>query len=653
MTSFLKQNIHWFVAGALLILLATLSLLSEGYYGGTDNINHYFLSRYAFQYPHLFLDSWGRPLYTILSSPFSQFGFQGTKLFNVLLGVLSAWFAYRIAKMENISPSFLALIFVCFTPIYCVMLITGLTEILFSFVLIASVFLFYRGNYIASAIVISFLPFARTEGYVLIPIFFLALWMRRKYKAWPFLAFGFVFFSILGSFYYKDLFWVVTKFPYPVLHGHPVYKETGDLFHFLQNRNFITGLPLEILFLGGIIQLIRELFSREKHIVRQALIFSVLILLPVLIYLALHSVLYWRAMGGSMGFVRVLAGVLPLAAIVSLKGFQGIVDVFRGSRWLYASAIFLVIFLVARTNFKTYEFPVPLDTEESCIKEASIWHQNSQYAKLPFFFTDLNVPFFKDINAYNTAVCKCGWFFYVSGIYTLPDSAVLIWDSHFGPNECQVPLDTILNNPNLRLIKHFQPPKPWITLGGHKYEVLLMQNLPGRPKSDNYAILDSMLIADTVRLGRHSVYKTAFEGPTEGIDGSKLSVNQAFSGQRSFLVDAQTEYSPGLFRSMSEISKKPDGIQIFASVYIYLADSLTTTNTPFVVSLEHEGKSYSYTPVYLEKSGLKPGQWNQVRLTAQLPGIQSEKDILKVYIWNPGKRRFYMDDLKVDILQAE
>jgi len=650
MISFLKHNIHWFIAGGLLILLAVLSLLSDGYYGGTDNINHYFLSRYALQNPHLYLDAWGRPLYTILSSPFAQFGFQGIKLFNVLLGVLTAFFAYRISKTVEMPAAWLVMIFVCFTPVYCVMLMTGLTEILFGFVLVLAVFLYYRGNYIAAAIVISFLPFARTEGYVLLPVFFLALWMRRKYRAWPFLAFGFIFFSILGSFYYKDILWVINKFPYPVTHQHPIYKETGDLFHFLESRDFITGLPLEILFLAGIFQMIREFFSREKHVRKQVLLFSVLVFLPVLVYLVLHSVLYWRALGGSMGFVRVLAGVLPLAAIVSLKGFGGIMQFFKGSRLIYGLLTVLITFLVVRTNFVTYQFPVPLDPEEKTIKEASLWFKSSPYRNHYIFFTDLNVPFFMDVNPYNWDECNCGWFFFVSGIYTLPDSAILIWDGHFGPNECQVPLDTIMKNPRLRLIRHFQPVQPWITYGGANYEVYLMMNLPGRKNPDNYAILDSLRNTETTGLTRTPIYRCAFEGGSPGSAGLKLSHDQAFSGKTSFLVNAKKEFSPGLFRQISEVTSRTDGMRISASVYIYPADSASGSKTPLVVSLEHDGKTYSYASFSLETCRMKPGQWNLVRMTTQLPAIQSGKDILKVYIWNPGKRRFYMDDLSVDLL---
>ena len=196
-----SKNLHWFLLIMVFILLIVLSFLSEGFYGGADNINHYFISRYSFRYPHLFLDTWGRPVFTIMSSPFSQFGFMGLKLFNVLLGCLSAFLAFLTARKIGIRQSWLAILFVIFTPMYFLMTLTGLTEIQFGFILILSVYLFFDEKYLASAIIISFLPLSRSEGIVLLPFLFIALLMKRKYYAVPFLATGFLLFSIVGYFF--------------------------------------------------------------------------------------------------------------------------------------------------------------------------------------------------------------------------------------------------------------------------------------------------------------------------------------------------------------------------------------------------------------------------------------------------------------------
>jgi len=115
----MKQKQELFLVITLLfgifILLAIFDFLSEGIPFGAENPTHYFISRYAFDRPWNFLSPWGRPLYTVITAPFAQFGMIGIKLLNSFLGVMTAYFAYLIAKKLEIRPSFLVIIFVCFT----------------------------------------------------------------------------------------------------------------------------------------------------------------------------------------------------------------------------------------------------------------------------------------------------------------------------------------------------------------------------------------------------------------------------------------------------------------------------------------------------------------------------------------------------------
>ena len=47
----------------------------------------------------------------------------------------------------------------------------------------------------------------------------------------------------------------------------------------------------------------------------------------------------------------------------------------------------------------------------------------------------------------------------------------MLWDAHFGPNECQIPLDTIMGDPHFELVKTFKPAQEFTTLGGYKFEI--------------------------------------------------------------------------------------------------------------------------------------------------------------------------------------
>lgn len=644
-----EKTFSYLIFGLASIFLIILYFFTEGNYGGTDNFNHYFIALTAWQEPHYFLDAWGRPLYTILSAPFALLGYEAVKLFNVALGILTAWFAFLIAKRTHLRPSWMVILFVAFTPVYLITLYTALTEILFSFVLVLAIYLFFRSSYVASAIVISFLPFARTEGYFLIPILGLALLMKRQWRALPFLAFGFLFFCFIGSFYYHDFFWPITKFPYPVGHGHEIYKEHGSLWHFLVTRDFIIGLPLELLFLAGVIQLGRELFAKTLPARKEAVFFMVLLLFPFLTYLAFHSILWWKAMGGSMGLVRVMAAVMPLAALVAMKGYAAIDVVFGKLSWLRILFALLVIYFLVRAPFAIYHLPLKSDPEEATIKEAAKWLRNSPWKDRPFYYTCLDFPFFYGANSYDPENCRCAWFFFTKNLPTLPTGAVLIWDAHFGPNENQVPLDSVLLNPELKLINVFRPPVEWISYGGYNYEVYLVEKMVAGSHIDNGVILDSLNKVEAAKFRLVKRVTLDFESDHPGVDMSKVTAERTNSGSRSLKIDSNCEFSQGIFYKASDLTTKREGVQFWCSMQVYSDTAFIHNPTSLVISVEDKNGSYHYRSVALETLSLVPGQWQTVGLTARIPEIRSGSDMVKVYLWHTGRFPLYLDDLVLEV----
>ncbi len=83
---FVKKYFVFIILLGLVIVYSILVFLSEGTIGGADDVTHYRFSRYAFQNPSFFLNHWGKPFFTAISSPFAQFGYNGIRIFNVLAG---------------------------------------------------------------------------------------------------------------------------------------------------------------------------------------------------------------------------------------------------------------------------------------------------------------------------------------------------------------------------------------------------------------------------------------------------------------------------------------------------------------------------------------------------------------------------------------
>jgi hypothetical protein len=151
-----KKWVLWglLILGLIFSFVAAFTDIPEG---GADNYAHFNISRWAFRYPHLFLDHWGKPVFTILTAPFAQFGMTGVRIFNVVAGLLTAWFCYRLAVELKLKYAWFAAVVAVFTPIYFVMMFTGMTEVLFSLFWLFLYIFFSEDSIFLSAIVISFL----------------------------------------------------------------------------------------------------------------------------------------------------------------------------------------------------------------------------------------------------------------------------------------------------------------------------------------------------------------------------------------------------------------------------------------------------------------------------------------------------------------
>ncbi|MEY3343952.1 MAG: hypothetical protein RL090_1636, partial [Bacteroidota bacterium] len=97
----------FFLLVLIFVFYLVQALAFEGSYGGGDGVRHYLISKWSWDHPGQLLYSWGKPFFTLVTSPFSQFGLIGIKIYNALAATFTAWFAYLIAlrlRMTNPWP---------------------------------------------------------------------------------------------------------------------------------------------------------------------------------------------------------------------------------------------------------------------------------------------------------------------------------------------------------------------------------------------------------------------------------------------------------------------------------------------------------------------------------------------------------------------
>ena len=452
----------------LFTVLAVLVLLSGGFYGGGDSIAHYRISHFAWKYPRLFLDHWGKPVFTVLSSPFSWCGFNGTRIYNVIAGLATAYLTYATVKREYGRDSWPALFFVVLAPVYFILFFSAMTEITFSLVLMAAVYLSYRKKFLAAALMISLLPFARTEGIVIDAVFLASLIRFRQYKSLLLLPAGFVFFSLVGWPVYKDPLWVIHRMPYTGaadIYGH------GTLWHFVNNIPRIFGVPLAFLWVLGIYVLIRSWRQREKH--EQALWETWFVVLPFLAYFAAHSYVWWKGLGGSLGLIRVMAGVVPLVAVTAMRGYDFVSrQIPEGnSRRVLLPAITLVAFLIPPLHY--HKVPLREDEMQKLLSRAAAWVRHSPYSGHPVYYYDLYFQFRLGLDPYDPDQCREKVPDPKHPAKEVPPGSIVQWDSHYGPNEGRLPLERLLDNPAYSLLKTFSPEHSFKVIGGYDYAVYL------------------------------------------------------------------------------------------------------------------------------------------------------------------------------------
>ena len=600
-----ERHFPYYLLLAFLINFVILAILSEGSVGGADDIAHFKFSRYAFKYPEYFLDPWAKPLFTILMAPFAQFGMIGVRFFNILLGLGAALLTYLTAKKLTFRHPVLALFMLVFTPIYSALIISGMTEILFSFILILGIYLFFSKREIWSAVVISMLPFVRTEGIVIFPLFFLAYAVNRQWKAIPFLAAGLLFFSIIGSFHYNDFFWVINTMPYTG-NARDIYG-TGELLYYVNKFRPIFGPPLFFLILGGLLYIPIHFLTCNKDTRYRYFNIVLVGFLPFLVYFAAHCYVWWKGTGNSVGEIRVIAAIFPSAVLLALFGWDGLLRwlPFHKSIKITLSAI-LAVMLVFST-FMIRQLPVGFEPSQQLVQQAAKWYKASPYASSKTIYFDPHWWFFLDIDPANQG----------RSIQFMPDvkqpqnnilpGELVVWDAHYGPNEGRLPLDRLIRNPCFELIRVFKPDIPFQVLGGYDYQVCIFKRIECK---------------------RQMIY----------------------SGSSSSLVNEDLEFVEGIHIRVKELNGM-EGPKVMASFYHQFNSDPEGEYPLLVFSLENKKQIYFYQAWEIRPDILH--EWELSQYEHAIPEWKTTEDILKVYIWNKGRCQLYIDEFTIGMKESE
>ena len=475
----------WVVLGAVVVVVR---VLSPGILEAGDGINHHLIARYSWVHPHLFLDHWGKPLYTLFSSPFAQLGHWGGAVFNAVCFVCTCWAADGMLRRFGTATRFLFPPTLIFVPVYSLQVFEGMTEVFFALLAVVALRAAMDQRPLLFAVLVSFLPFARPEYIAVWPFGLLWLLWQRQWRVLPWLLTGHVIYAVVGSLVLGDALWAFHRDPY--VGAKDIYG-SGPLAHFVVQLPEILGMPLLVAALISFPAFV-WCFVRVRSERSQLLTMSLLALVPALAVLAIHTLLWWTGSKGSLGLTRVLATAVPLLALFVVWTLALTIHsmVPRYSTRVIIAALLVLVYpaWALRTLAGVHSIPVMANEQQVFLTAAG--KRMAELAKdaPQIHYLHPFLGFAAGIDPYQERVRN--HFPDSAMIQATEEGTLFVWDAHFGPNEGGVPLDRLLRDDRLRLLDMMVPAEHMKVLGARPFEVYFFERrASARPGLEHSVLL--------------------------------------------------------------------------------------------------------------------------------------------------------------------
>ncbi|MBE0663629.1 MAG: glycosyltransferase family 39 protein [Bacteroidales bacterium] len=127
---------------------------------------------------------------------------------------------------------------------------------------------------------------------------------------------------------------------------------------------------------------------------------------------------------------------------------------------------------------------------------------------------------------------------------------------------------------------------------------------------------------------------------------SALDTSKVYRGKYSILMNPEIEYGPTFEVPAGDINMT-EGCTV--KIRAMVNSPLESSKALIVFSLEQwDAPVYSWVASSVSNYAV-PNEWSPVFLTVPVNELRSTRDILKIYIWNPGKEHLFVDDIHIEV----
>jgi hypothetical protein len=333
------------LAGLLFVLVLIATIFPQT--GDGDAVMHYINARDSLWMPAKLMGSWARVGDKIPLLIPAQFGVFAARCTAALISILCAWQTIKLAEDLNIPHANLAAVFLIFQPFVFSLAADTMTELPFALGIVIAIRLWVSERYLASSIVIGYLPTVRPEGFFLCALWaVLLIWKNRPgpmlWLGWGTLAWFFACWMLRGDpeYFFRDGWsWPADSLR---VYGH------GSFFSHVNRWPIYCGPVLLVLFIAGLkwhkfsaiglgllaLEIVLPSPIRENALPWLALTLAAsfawsirrnklaILIWTFLLIFTLHSILWWKGWFGSCGLMRIMACVAPITAIACLLGWN-------------------------------------------------------------------------------------------------------------------------------------------------------------------------------------------------------------------------------------------------------------------------------------------------------------------------------------------
>jgi hypothetical protein len=401
-----------------------------------DTDYHFLKARTAWNSPWLFVDVWGRPLYTTFYALPTLLGFTAARFFAVGIGVAIAWQTWRLARDLRLERAWLVIPLLLGQPVFFVLFPDLLTEPLFALVFVVALRWHLRGWTRRSMLVASILPLARPEGFFLCLLW--GVWVVGKELNSTPLSPAPAYRKLIrtvpstvilaaGVFFWWIAAMCITRDPLFILHNWPstwhqdVYGR-GTIFSYSERAPQFIGLLLAAPFVLG---LCRKIGAGTWIPVTTSF----------LLLFFLHTLFRAYGLFGEAGYPRYMVSVAPAIAVLTLDGWNTIA--FWIEKWsgLVSGVLGSTVLSISLATDFCYLDSFPTARDPIAIREMSDWfHEHPEpYKRLIWSNARMCIVSGSTL-AESPSLLPSNRETILALLRDAPSGTLVFWDDHLGPD---------------------------------------------------------------------------------------------------------------------------------------------------------------------------------------------------------------------------